>query len=54
MQGGIGDVRRSSYALYFLLKLGLESERIHDLVERLLHWRWPDGGWNCATRSRRR
>jgi len=17
------------------------------LVERLLHWRWPDGGWNC-------
>ena len=17
------------------------------LVERLLHWQWPDGGWNC-------
>src|SRR5262245_9699526 len=38
---------QQGYALYFLLKLGLENERIHDLVERLLHWRWPDGGWNC-------
>lgn len=38
---------QQGYALYFLLALGLESERIHDLVERLLHWRWPDGGWNC-------
>jgi hypothetical protein len=38
---------QQGYALYFLLTLGLESERVHDLVERLLHWRWPDGGWNC-------
>src|SRR5262245_47827276 len=38
---------QQGYALYFLLKLGLESERLHDLVERLMHWRWPDGGWNC-------
>jgi hypothetical protein len=38
---------QQGYALYFLLRLGLESERVHDLVERLLHWRWPDGGWNC-------
>src|SRR4029453_1850931 len=37
---------QQGYALYFLLRLGLESERVHDLVERLLHWRWPDGGWN--------
>lgn len=38
---------QQGYALYFLLTLGLENERVHDLVERLLHWRWPDGGWNC-------
>jgi hypothetical protein len=38
---------QQGYALYFLLKLGLDNKRIPDLVERLLHWRWPDGGWNC-------
>jgi hypothetical protein len=38
---------QQGYAIYYLLKLGLEHERVHDLVERLLHWRWPDGGWNC-------
>jgi hypothetical protein len=38
---------QQGYALYFLITLGLENERVHDLVERLLHWRWPDGGWNC-------
>jgi hypothetical protein len=38
---------QQGYAVYYLLKLGLEHERVHDLVERLLHWRWPDGGWNC-------
>jgi hypothetical protein len=34
-------------ALYSLLKLGLEDPRLEALVERLLHWQWPDGGWNC-------
>ena len=34
-------------ALYSVLKLGLEDERVHSLVERLLFWQWPDGGWNC-------
>lgn len=34
-------------ALYSVLTLGLDDERIHDLVERLLFWQWPDGGWNC-------
>lgn len=34
-------------ALYFLLKLGLDDKRIDDLIERLLHWQWDDGGWNC-------
>jgi hypothetical protein len=34
-------------ALFYLLRLGLENARTENLVERLLHWRWPDGGWNC-------
>jgi hypothetical protein len=38
---------QQGYALYYLIKLGLSDERAHDLVERLLHWQWPDGGWNC-------
>jgi hypothetical protein len=27
--------------------LGLADARTEQLVERLLHWQWPDGGWNC-------
>jgi hypothetical protein len=27
--------------------LGLVNDKSHNLVERLLHWQWPDGGWNC-------
>jgi hypothetical protein len=34
-------------ALYFLTKLELIDSRADQLVERLLHWQWPDGGWNC-------
>jgi len=34
-------------ALFFLTKLALVDERTEKLVERLLHWQWPDGGWNC-------
>jgi hypothetical protein len=35
-------------ALYFLSKLGLIDQfAAGRLVERLLHWQWPDGGWNC-------
>ena len=34
-------------ALYFLTRLGLTNPRSDALVERLLHWQWPDGGWNC-------
>ena len=34
-------------ALFALLKLGLADERIGMLLERLLVWQWPDGGWNC-------
>lgn len=34
-------------ALYSLVTLGIADERADALVERLLHWQWPDGGWNC-------
>jgi hypothetical protein len=34
-------------ALYAIVTLGLADERTEQLVERLLHWQWPDGGWNC-------
>jgi hypothetical protein len=38
---------QQGYALYYLVKLGLWDDRIHHLAERLRHWQWPDGGWNC-------
>ncbi len=34
-------------ALLSATKLGLLDEQAERLVERLLHWQWPDGGWNC-------
>jgi len=34
-------------ALYSLTTLGIADERVDSFVERLLHWQWPDGGWNC-------
>ncbi len=34
-------------ALYFITRLGLADKKSDALVERLLHWQWPDGGWNC-------
>jgi hypothetical protein len=34
-------------AIYAMLKLGLPEPRMHQLVEWILSWRWPDGGWNC-------
>jgi hypothetical protein len=38
---------QQGYCLFYLLRLGIADSRVHDLVERLLHWQWPDGGWNC-------
>lgn len=50
-----GKVRRCAsqegYALYYLLKLGLDDDRTDELAERLSEWQWPDGGWNCDKRS---
>jgi hypothetical protein len=34
-------------ALRSVITLGIADERTDVLVERLLHWQWPDGGWNC-------
>jgi hypothetical protein len=33
--------------LYSLTALDLAQEGRQRLAERLLHWQWPDGGWNC-------
>lgn len=38
---------QQSNALWSILKLGLENDDTPKLAERLLHWQWPDGGWNC-------
>ncbi len=38
---------QQSNALWSIMKLGLVNDRTHDLVERLLYWQWPGGGWNC-------
>ena len=37
-------------ALYAVTELGLLDPRADRLAERLLHWQWPDGGWNCDGR----
>ncbi len=36
---------------WYLLKLGLADERVDQVVERMLAWQWPDGGWNCDVRA---
>ncbi|HJU80418.1 MAG TPA: hypothetical protein VJ796_01595 [Acidimicrobiia bacterium] len=39
-------------ALRSMVQLGWADDRAHQLAERLMHWQWPDGGWNCdRTRS---
>lgn len=34
-------------ALFAATQLGHAPEACDRLAERLLHWEWPDGGWNC-------
>ncbi len=34
-------------AIWYSVRLGLEEDRTRDLVDRLIGWQWPDGGWNC-------
>ncbi len=49
-----GRVRRCASqegnCVYYSLALGLADDRTTQLVERLLKWQWPDGGWNCDKR----
>ena len=40
-------VSQQGNALLAAAKLGLLDRDADRLVERLLHWQWPDGGWNC-------
>ncbi|HEX3283189.1 MAG TPA: hypothetical protein VHT50_00700, partial [Mycobacterium sp.] len=35
-------------ALLAAVTLGVQTAAADRLVERLLHWQWPDGGWNCS------
>ncbi|MCD4753219.1 MAG: hypothetical protein K8R40_09125 [Anaerolineaceae bacterium] len=34
-------------AVFSQLRLGIADDRVHRLVESLIKWQWPDGGWNC-------
>ncbi len=47
-----GRVRRCASqegnTVWFSLRLGLADGRTYELVNRLLQWQWPDGGWNCS------
>jgi hypothetical protein len=38
-------------AAWAATRLGLgDDERVATIVERLVAWQWPDGGWNCDKR----
>jgi len=37
-------------AIWYSVRLGLEDDRTRGLVDRLIGWQWPDGGWNCDKR----
>lgn len=41
-------------AVWCSLRLGLEDERTPLLVDRLIEFQWPDGGWNCDKRPEAR
>lgn len=38
---------QQAIALFTALKLDTQNKKIHQLVDLLLKWQWPDGGWNC-------
>ena len=42
------DASMEGNAVYAASRFGhAGDERVRRLVERLLAWQWPDGGWNC-------
>jgi hypothetical protein len=45
------ETSQQGNALFGLTRLDLiDDARANALVERLLDWQWPDGGWNCDKR----
>jgi hypothetical protein len=38
--------------IWYSLQLGLEEDWLPQIVDRLIGWQWPDGGWNCDKRLR--
>ncbi|MEI6622653.1 MAG: hypothetical protein WCP28_12175 [Actinomycetes bacterium] len=52
--GQLDRVRRCAsqegLAIWYSLELGLADGRVEELVQRLLSFQWPDGGWNCDKR----
>jgi hypothetical protein len=53
-QGQEDRVRRCASqdgnAIWYSVRLELEEEWTRQLVDRLIGWQWPDGGWNCDKR----
>jgi hypothetical protein len=41
-------------AIWSAVMLGLETDRTIELVDRLVRYQWPDGGWNCDRRPEAR
>jgi hypothetical protein len=41
-------------AVWYSILLGIDDSRTRGLVERLITWQWPDGGWNCDKRPEAR
>lgn len=42
------DASMEGNAVYAASTFGrADDDRVRRLVERLLEWQWPDGGWNC-------
>ncbi|MFZ0530260.1 MAG: hypothetical protein WAL91_06965, partial [Propionicimonas sp.] len=37
-------------AIWSAVRLGLADDRTASVVDRLIGWQWPDGGWNCDKR----
>ena len=37
-------------SIYASVKLNLANDQTERLVDELLAWQWPDGGWNCDKR----
>ncbi|HJW23215.1 MAG TPA: hypothetical protein VJ506_12365 [Candidatus Limnocylindrales bacterium] len=46
------DASMEGNGLYAACRFGhARDERARSLVEKLLEWQWPDGGWNCDRRA---